>query len=206
MLHGVQQDHGVLGEGQLDVGVEGEGQRERDIEVRAPGAGHRDRVTLALDASGGRMKVRSRRPLSQVQSCDALAAGPFVYRLGDGEPQLLGEILRNVRGAAAATVQSLAVEGRGEGRVEVRLSEQKPEVTYLDEVFLEVDGVRVEPQACRAAAAPAYCAADGRNHLMGEGDALDLQFVTPPHAAARLVARGYYVPTPTARERAGARI
>lgn len=150
--------------------------------------------------------MRSRRPLSQVQSCDALAACPFVYRLGDGEPQLLGEILRNVRGAAAATVQSLAVEGRGEGRVEVRLSEQKPEVTYLDEVFLEVDGVRVEPQACRAAAAPAYCAADGRNHLMGEGDALDLQFVTPPHAAARLVARGYYVPTPTARERAGARI
>ena len=36
---------------------------------------------------------------------------------------------------------------------------------------------------------------------MREGDTLDLEFMTPPHAESELVARGYYIPTPTAASR-----
>jgi hypothetical protein len=160
------------------------------------------RVSLTLDAANSRLIERSRKPVAPAQRCDELAACPLVYRLGDGDPLLLGEILRDVRGAAAATVQTLAVGARGAGPITLRLAEEKLEVTFLDEVHLEVDDARVAPIACDGAEAPAYCLADGRHHVLREGDSLDLEFATPPHATSRLVARGYYVPTPTTRIRA----
>jgi len=171
--------------------------------TRVPGAARvaKQHVTLALDAKGTALRVTRRVDTTDVQPCDELSACPFVYRLGDGPPRLLGEILRNVRGRDAATVQALAVGGQGAGRITLQLAEAKPEVTYLDAIYLEVDGARIAPRACGDLPAAPYCEADGRHHVLREGDTLELAFDTPAHAASRLVARGYYVPTPTAATR-----
>lgn len=52
-------------------------------------------------------------------------------------------------------------------------------MTFLDEIYLEVDGARIAPTACATMAPPAYCA--------------------PRATTPTVFARGYYVPTPRRR-------
>jgi hypothetical protein len=152
-----------------------------------------DQLTLRLDKSGTKL-VSSRSRSKEVFDCNELSACPFVYELdGTAEPQLAGEILRDLRGRAAYAWQSLALAMQGAGTIRVRLAEEKPEVTYLDEVYVVVGGKRVDPKACASAPAPAYCAADQRPYVMRQGDVLDLELDVPA-GARTLEARGYYVP------------
>ncbi|MBS1118229.1 MAG: hypothetical protein H6Q90_457 [Deltaproteobacteria bacterium] len=158
-----------------------------------------DKITFRLDGTGDRMVEVSRVPTAIRQKCDELAACPFVYVVDSTGTRRMGEILRNLRGASAATLQSLAVTA-GTATTTIRIAEEKPEVTFLDEVYLEVDGLRIAPRSCSTAVPPAYCVADGRPYVMRQGDVLDLEF--PGHGgAASLFARGYYIPTPTAGSR-----
>lgn len=156
----------------------------------------RDQVTFRLNAAGTRMTVSSRKPTRHVQVCDELAACPYVDVLDAGGSRRIGEILRDVRGARAATVQSLDLGDQGAGPTTIRISEEKAEVTFLDEVFVESGGARIYPRGCAITPSPAYCAADGRPHVLRQGDTLDLVFDAGEHVV--LFARGYYVPTPTA--------
>ncbi len=149
-----------------------------------------DEVTFHLDGAGDQMREVSRVPTAVIQKCDELAACPFVDVIENGRVRRVGEILRNVRGAAASTLQSLAMPG---GVSTIRISEEKREVTYLDEIYLELDGVRTSPRSCDVAMPPAYCVADGEPFVMHQGDTLELEFAG--HAqAAELFARGYYIP------------
>jgi hypothetical protein len=151
------------------------------------------RIILALD--GDEMTESGRKNTGEVQICDQLAACPYVYLVGeDGEARLVGEILRNLRGSRAYAAQTLAVGGETEGPLRVRLSEEKPEVTYLDEVYLEVDDIRIPPRSCTGPSPrPAYCLADGEPFVLHEGETLDLVFdANAPDA--ELHATGYYVP------------
>lgn len=160
----------------------------------------RDRIVLRMNADGMLAEAK-RRATKSVQDCGMLAACPFVYVLGDGEPALQGEILRNLRGAAAHAEQSLPVAIRERGVLRVRIAEEKPEVTRLDAIALVVDGVTIPPRSCGASPSPAYCAADRRYELLREGDALELAFDVPELArTAEIVASGYYtVPRGTVR-------
>lgn len=133
--------------------------------------------------------VETRKPSGKVQKCDELSACPFVYEIVDGKQQLIGEILRNVRYQPA--LQALWL-GEGQGAT-IRLTEEKPEVTFLDEIYLEVDGVRVSPAACIADPKLAYCSADERYHVMSTGAVLPLEFAGPK-GKRNLFARGYYNP------------
>ncbi|WP_437876572.1 hypothetical protein [Sorangium sp. So ce513] len=159
----------------------------------------REQVTLRLDAAGTRMIESGRKPTRHVQVCDELAACPYVDVLDAGGARRIGEILRDVRGPRAATVQSLDLGDRGAGPIAIRISEEKAEVTFLDEVFVEAGGARIYPRGCDVTPGPAYCAADGRPHVLRQGDTLDLVFDAGGDAV--LFARGYYVPTPTAATR-----
>ena len=137
----------------------------------------------------GSKMVETRTRSDEIQKCDELSACPFVYEVKDGKPQLVGEILRNVRYTPA--LQSLSL-GEGQGAT-IRLTEEKPEVTFLDEIYLDVDGVRVAPATCKADPKLPYCAADGRYHVMSTGAVLPLVFEA--EAGKRtLFARGYYNP------------
>lgn len=134
------------------------------------------------------------------------AACPFVYvQHPDGRWQKQGEILRHLRKASLAGTQTLALQvgdttAACDGPVRVRLSEEKEETTHLDAVRLEVGGQMLVPDACKAADAPAFCAKDGRHHLLHQGDRLDLTFSLPTDvtdcSAAQLRASGYYEPSP----------
>ncbi len=157
--------------------------------ARAP----RQRVTLTLE--GSHLMEHSRRNTGRVQNCDHLAACPFVYRVDEsGGAERVGEILRNLRGSRAYAAQDLVVGSPVAGPLRIRLSEEKPEVTYVDELYLMVDDIRIPPRSCTGASPrPAYCLADGEPFVLREGETLDLAFdANAPDAT--LHATGYYVP------------
>ncbi len=149
---------------------------------------------------GTRSTREERTDTDQIQVCDQLAACPFVYRVEGGEETFVGEVLRDIRGSENATLQPLAIGQTTGGAVHFRLREEKEEVTFLDELYVEVDGVRLDPVSC-AGGDGAYCAADGRPHVMRPGDELDVRFELPASGELTIWARGYYVPTPTAATR-----
>jgi hypothetical protein len=155
---------------------------------RNPKKAKLDLITLAFDAKQTKL-VEKRAWSGKTVNCTELSACPFVYEVKDGEPQLVGEILRNIR--YTPTLQGLPLADGGSATI--HLTEEKLEVTFLDEIYLEVDGRRVAPIACGADPSLAYCAADGRYHVMTTGAVLPLRFEAPAGKRA-LFARGYYTP------------
>lgn len=148
-------------------------------------------VVFRLDRAGTSMIEWKRIDTREKQDCDQLAACPFVYLVTDEGATRVGEILRDLRGARAYSLQSLPLP---RGATRVRLAEEKPEVTYLDEIVLESGGVELRPLACRGDPMPAYCQADHLPFVMHQGDTLDLEFAATDGDEVTLFARGYYVP------------
>lgn len=70
-------------------------------------------------------------------------------------------------------------------------------MTFLDELYVNHDGERIAPRACRAPVPPAYCVADGHSFVMRRGDLLEIAFDLEQAGFATVHARGYYVPAPT---------
>jgi hypothetical protein len=157
-------------------------------------------ITLSLDASG--MLVHGAATATgETFDCNDLAACPWIYVDGPSGPIKVGEILRNVRGRAAYTLQDLALPAAAAGPLHLRVAEEEDEVTFLDEIYLDVDGLHVAPTACNLAAPPAYCVADHQAHRLTRGDVLDLTFELPASSTPTVFARGYYIPTPSRASR-----
>jgi hypothetical protein len=151
-------------------------------------------TTVRYRVSGTLLKERGRTITGDPE--EVCSACPHVY-VADGRGQrYAGEILRDLSAPSLEATQSLSLGARiaRQPLVSIELREEKRETTYLDEIYLEVDGERITPAGC---ADRAWCASDRRYHVMRIGDRLTLQFrIDDPSAArsARLVATGYYVP------------
>lgn len=124
-------------------------------------------------------------------SCQTEGRCPHVYA-GD-ESLFLGEILRNRVGKAAWANEFVEVprELVANGALQVRLAEEKPnERSFVDGVWLMVDGVRVLPDACTSL----LCERDGETLSMSTGQAASFQFKNiPEQGVVRFFASGYYV-------------
>ena len=155
-------------------------------------------VTLGLE--GGTMREIRREPSGETQECNKLPACPFVYVIAGEKPVLVGEILRNVRGREAYTTQSLRLPPVKSRPLRLRIAEEKPEITYLDAVWMSVDGARVSPRECKVDAPPGWCEVDGKPFRLVEGQAIELTFDAMGEHL-ELIATGYYVPTPTLKQR-----
>ncbi len=153
-------------------------------------------ITRGSDGGGDLVEVK-RTPTGAIQACDQLAACPWIYVEGAGGPVKVGEILRELRGKTSSALQALELPAAPSGPLVLRVAEEEDEVTFLDEIFVEADGVRIYPASCAAAATPAYCQADHVPLRMRRGDVLALTFELPAATAPVVFARGYYVPTPS---------
>jgi hypothetical protein len=156
-----------------------------------------DRSTVTYVVQGTKL-VETDRKVVRTKNPDECAACPFVYlRDAAGDFVVQGEILRNLNREALAASQTLALgPAAGAETVVVELREEKDEITFLDEVHLEVGGVAILPDECGSDGA--FCAVDGAHHLLRRGDVLRLTFAVGAAATAtsrpRLVASGYYLP------------
>jgi hypothetical protein len=150
------------------------------VEYRLRGAGL---------VESGRKTVRTHDP-------DRCAACPHVYALEGDAFVYRGEILRNLSSPELETKQALRLSRAaigGERVVTIELREEKDETTFLEEIYLEIDGVAIEPREC--AAGGGFCRSDGSYHVIERGDSLRLTFaVDAASGTPRLVAVGYYVP------------
>ncbi len=134
-------------------------------------------------------------------------ACPFVYtRDGSKAWSYQGEILRNLRRAELEESQTLAVkvtpEECEEGVVQIRMTEEKREVTHLDQVALQVGDFMLRPMQCKSGQYAAMCEDDGSYFKMNQGDELMMSFELPKGAVnackerhVTLHANGYYLPT-----------
>jgi hypothetical protein len=167
--------------------------REKAGNTRSAGKfAPRLRSTHRLDAHS-QLKQVAEWSVGRV-NCEELPACPFVYVLEPDGMTLAGEILRDLRGVSAAGLQSLVLSVRGP-TVVVRLAEEKPETTVLDEIYLEAEGRRVAPRACATAPELGFCRHDGRAFLLREGASLELAFDVGQSASPVVLwARGYYQP------------
>lgn len=156
--------------------------------------GRRSEVVMRLDDARHRITSTHHRAGRWGECYEELvAACPFVDVAGaDGEWARVGEVLRNVR--YDDETQALALPAASQSIRRVRLSEEKHEVTHLDAVHLEVNGIAIAPTSCRGSAPPAYCEVDGRPWVMHQGDTLELVFETDAPGSADLVATGHYRP------------
>lgn len=94
----------------------------------------------------------------------------------------------------APVTQSLALPSTDETLV-LRVSEEKAETTFLEAIYIQIDGVAVSPDDCARSHAPAYCSADGEYFILEQGDSVELHFsLAAPADAPEVVATGFYEP------------
>ncbi len=152
----------------------------------------RKQVVLRI-GKGGMLREVKRRPTAKIQKCGELAACPFVYVAHDGAWALQGEILRNLRGAAAYGLQTLPLPVPRDGVLRVRIAEEKDEVTRLDAIEIVADGEVLPLRACTAEVQPAWCRIDRAPTVLRRGDVLELEVQVPDGAEQiELRAAGYY--------------
>ncbi len=76
------------------------------------------------------------------------------------------------------------------GDLIVRVAEEKTrEISYIDAVWLEVNGIEILPDGCED---QRWCHPDQRLHRLSEGQSLQLRFSDLPPGPIRLWANGYY--------------
>ncbi len=132
----------------------------------------------------------------QVRDPNQCAACPHVYVEIAGKFVSQGEILRNLSSPQRNGHQALRLHFRGtspqDELVHVQLREEKAETTYLDSVWIEVNGVSYAPTACGR---ESYCTTDSVFHEIAQGEVLDLHFALPSTTEfVQLEAVGHYIP------------
>ena len=101
---------------------------------------------------------------------------------------------RDLRGTDRILTHNVPVH---QGTIRLRVNEVEPELTYLDQLILEVDGVRVMPKHGGTHSALAH--ADGIDVRMAQGTQIVVEYDVPhvkgPTATVTVVAHGHYEPT-----------
>ena len=172
---------------------------EGDGFVRSVVANCGQTVTVSWKLAGSRL-TKAAEETEGSYSEAACAACPYVYVDTGSGWKLAGEILRNLKRRELEGLQSLRLKVAPTGRIALRIAEEKPETSYIDEVFVRVGGVDYRPSSCRERAS-ALCAADKDYAVLGEGETLELVFdlgEAAPASPIELFARGYYLPATAA--------
>lgn len=100
---------------------------------------------------------------------------------------------RDLRGTDRVVARRVPVH---QGTIRLRVNEVEPEITHLDQLVLEVDGVRVLPK--RGGTHSALAHADGIDVQMAQGTEIVVEYDVPhvkgPTATVTVVAHGHYEP------------
>jgi tetratricopeptide (TPR) repeat protein len=120
------------------------------------------------------------------------AACPYVYVDG----KFKGEILRYLKHPNLEKTQSLELGRRFQSTsITVTISEEKPEVTHLNAIWIVQNGEKILPSQC-SNDGPAYCALDRNYYLLEKGDSIELSFeLLDANSPVELWGHGYYLPT-----------
>ena len=124
-------------------------------------------------------------------------ACPWLYISNGQTFERRTEILRNLRGSAQERPETtpLGPVMTVDGSIIIKVTEEKDEVTYIDSLYLLIDGATIPAQAEPAVAA--RIAADDGNYLvLRRGQSYEFRFAVPAswhdRPPASVVVTGYY--------------
>jgi hypothetical protein len=150
-----------------------------------------------LVLNGRRLDFESAsRNFMRLTAGEGYGSCPYLYAF-DGETWVRrGKVIHTANGRERETTQRVSLAGL---TTKFRLSEEELEVSYIDEVALELDlagggSIVLRPDAASLAER------DGRHAVIRAWETLELEFKLPPHVAAAEVERstlaitGYYRP------------
>jgi hypothetical protein len=122
---------------------------------------------------------------------DECVACPFVYI--DGKYK--GEILRYLNHPSLEKTQSLPLGRRfNSTSFTVTISEEKPEITHLNAIWIVQNGQKILPKQCDTKQ-PEFCSIDRNYYRMERGDSIELDFeLLDANSPVELWGHGYYVP------------
>jgi hypothetical protein len=166
------EEAGVSGDTVLYPGITGGGASTdyQEIEIEA---GKTTDLTITLTDSNG-------------------WACPWLYVYDGRDFERRTEILRNVR-EPATEITPLGSLPAIDGVITLRIAEEKHEITYLDELYLVVDGQRIPAQAAPDIAAR-VAAQDGDVLILTAGTSYEFRFAVPHADQVSLGVSGFYVP------------
>lgn len=122
------------------------------------------------------------------------SACPYVFVDGDEGYQFVDTIVRNLVGKDVAALQYVQLPATQRTTFKIRIAERESEVSYLDEIYVTVGGIRFDASTRQL---------DARGPQQGDavtlhyGGQIDLTFDIGVHAAnadIKLWAHGYYQP------------
>jgi hypothetical protein len=119
-------------------------------------------------------------------------ACPWLYVYDGRDFERRTEILRDVR-EPATEITPLGSVPVIDGVITLRIAEEKQEITYLDELYLVVNGQRIPAQAAPDIAAK-VAAQDGDVLILTAGTSYEFRFAVPHADQVSLGVSGFYVP------------
>ncbi len=137
-------------------------------------------------------KVRMKRTFDDHTDCQFVAC-PFVRV--DGRER--GETLTNLHDESLAGTQITDLGTVEPGRLEIELSERKPEVTHLSQIVVRVGAQVLDPLRCSDSDPGITAGCGDATHplLLRQGQAETFVFDVPNRGSAALHVSGYYLPT-----------
>ena len=124
---------------------------------------------------------------------------PWLYIFNGNQYVRYTEILKDVVGyeLKTTTLHSIPNKYIFDGRIRLRIMEEKDERTYIDRLVLKVNGLYCLPSGTEKNKNN-LTAIDDRYSILNKGDHIDLEFIIPAKIESttelKLEANGYYVP------------
>lgn len=123
---------------------------------------------------------------------EIIAACPYVY-LKTGEAYIFkGEIIRNLIGKSAESIQTLELGTANSEKIIVRIKEEKEEISYLNQISVKYDGKIVKPLIKESNNDLIFD--DNKYYRLRRGEYIDLEFKVVKNSKITLIGKGYYIP------------
>jgi hypothetical protein len=123
-------------------------------------------------------------------------ACPYVSVLEESGYTDISEILRNYRYKGMDKYDSIDIPNNfiKNNHLNIRIQERKPEITYIDEMYIVVNGTRINPRIC----SDKIRMNDNDYLTLEKDDSIVLDFELPAVSeikSVKIYAKGYYVPS-----------
>jgi len=126
------------------------------------------------------------------EESEMLAACPFVYLKSGDDYIYKGEIIRNLIGKSAESLQTLELGTAHSEKIVVRIKEEKDEISYLNQISVISDGKMIKPK--RLGNNSDLLVDDANYYALKKGEYVDLEFKVAKNSKITLIGKGYYIP------------
>jgi hypothetical protein len=123
---------------------------------------------------------------------EIIAACPYVYLKTREAYIFKGEIIRNLIGKSAESIQTLELGTANSEKIIVRIKEEKEEISYLNQITVKSDNKIISPLILGNNSDLKFD--DKKYYQLKKGEFIDLEFKVAKNSKITLIGKGYYIP------------